>query len=300
MKILVTGASGLIGGRLSPLLEKKGHSILALSRKAPRSENDVQWDPKEGFSDKEAAKLENVDSVIHLAGENVAENWTDEKKRRIRQSRVEGTRTLVDALSATKDPPKSFISASAIGYYGSRGDEVLTEESEAGTGFLPDVSREWEAEAERAGEFGARVACIRIGIVLSKDGGALAKMLTPFKFGVGGTVGSGDQWMSWIAIDDVVKAFAFVLDHDDISGPVNAVSPNPVRNEEFTNALGEVLSRPTILPVPSFGVKLLFGEMGERLLLEGQRVMPSRLSERGFAFEFPELAPALRHVLAEV
>jgi uncharacterized protein len=238
--------------------------------------------------------LENFDAVIHLAGDNVAsENWSAEKKRRIRESRSVGTRVLVDALKKCPQPPKIFVSASATGFYGNR-DEDLTEESPKGEGFLPDVCEEWEREARKAENFGARVTMLRTGVVLTKDGGALEKMLTPFKFGVGGTVGSGKQWMSWIALDDVLDIYHFALENEGLRGAVNTTAPNPVTNEEFTEALGKVLNRPTILPVPEFAIKLLFGEMGERLLLEGQKVLPKKLQDAGFQFKYPNLGEALQ------
>lgn len=298
MKILVTGASGLIGSHLVPTLQAKGHEIYKLSRKKAIKTDEIQWDAYEGFSEREQAKLENMTAVIHLAGESVAGgSWTDEKKQRIRDSRVRGTRTLVDALRKTANPPKVFIGASAIGFYGNRGDEVLTETSPQGTGFFPEVCEEWESETGKASEFGARVILPRIGVVLTKDGGALEKMLTPFKLGVGGTVGSGEQWMSWILIDDLIRIFHFALETDKLSGAVNAVAPNPVTNKTFTETLGKVLHRPTILPVPAFGIKLLFGEMGETLLLEGARILPEKLITAGFDFQFPELEKALRYIL---
>ncbi|MGI8669248.1 MAG: TIGR01777 family oxidoreductase [Aridibacter sp.] len=298
MKILITGASGLVGGELIPTLEAKGHEIFKVSRKVAKNDHEINWDAYEGFAEKEIEKLKGIDAVIHLAGENVGDsNWDEEKKRRIRKSRVEGTRTLVDALKKLENPPKIFISASAVGFYGNRGDEILTEESETGEGFFPEVCRAWEAEGDKAKDFGARVVHPRIGVVLSKDGGALGKMLTPFKFGVGGTIGSGEQWMSWIAIDDLVRIFHFALENENLTGAINATAPNPVNNEEFTDTLGNVLHRPTILPVPAFGIKLLFGEMGEKLLLEGCRVIPQKLLDAGFEFEHPKLEEAIRYVL---
>ena len=295
MKILISGASGLIGTHLIPTLRAKGHEIYRLVRKTPRGADEIQWDSKTGFSEAEAAKLANFDAVVHLAGDNIAsENWSPEKKRVIRESRVTGTRVLVDALRKTQNPPKIFVSASATGFYGNRGDEDLTEESPKGEGFLPDVCDEWEQEARKAENFGARVALLRTGVVLTKEGGALEKMLTPFKFGVGGTVGSGKQFMSWIALDDVLDIYHLVLETDTLRGAINTTAPNPVTNEEFTETLGKILHRPTILPVPEFAIKLLFGEMGERLLLEGNKVLPKKLQDAGFAFKYPNLEDALR------
>jgi uncharacterized protein len=299
MRILISGASGLVGSHLIPVLKEKGHEIFRLVRKTPQSADEVEWDAAQGFAESERAKLENFAAVVHLAGDNVAsENWSDEKKRRIRDSRVVGTRVLVDALKPLEKPPKIFVSASAVGFYGNRKDEVITEESAKGQGFLPDVCEEWETEARRAAaEFGARVVIPRIGVVLAKDGGALEKMLTPFKFGVGGTVGSGRQWMSWIALEDLIRIIVFALENENLNGVVNATAPNPATNEEFTDTLGRVLNRPTILPVPAFAVKLMFGEMGERLLLEGARVVPKKLLDAGFEFKHPNLEEAMKAVL---
>jgi len=297
MKILISGSSGLVGTHLIPTLEEKGHEVYKLVRQTPKSSDEILWDAKKGFSETEQAKLENFDAVVHLAGDNVAsENWSKEKKRKIKDSRVVGTRVLVDALKKTQNPPKIFVSASAIGFYGDRKDEVLTEDSEQGEGFLTEVCTAWEDEIEKAEGF-ARVVFLRIGVVLAKDGGALEKMLTPFKFGVGGTIGSGKQWMSWIALDDLIKLIHFALENENLRGAVNAVAPNPVTNEEFTKTLGKVLRRPTVLPVPEFAVKLLFGEMGETLLLQGARVVPKKLEDAGFEFEFANLEEALKDVL---
>jgi len=299
MKILISGASGLVGTHLIPTLEAKNHDIYKLVRKAAQNADEIQWDAATGFSEEEQAKLENFDAVVHLAGDNVAlENWSDEKKRKIKESRTVGTHVLVDALSKTRNPPKHFISASAIGFYGNRKDEICTEDSEVGAGFLPEVCAEWETEAHKAESF-ARIVCMRIGVVLAKDGGALEKMLTPFKFGVGGTVGSGKQWMSWIALEDIVSIIDFFLENENLRGAVNLTAPNPVTNEEFTKSLGHALNRPTILPIPEFAIKLMFGEMGETLLLQGTRAVPKRLEEAGYKFKYTNVDDAMKNVLAD-
>jgi len=298
VKILITGASGLIGTALQRSFEEKGYELLLASRSEPKTERDVQWDPDTGFRDKDLERLEAVDAVIHLAGESIAGlRWTDEKKKAIRNSRVYGTRTMIETFARLENKPGDFISASAIGFYGDRGDEIMTETSSAGDTFLSDVAKEWESESRRAEDMGIRTVLLRNGIVLSKDGGALGTMLTPFKLGIGGVIGSGKQWMSWVAIDDVVSTVNYALENEKLRGAVNVVSPNPVTNEEFTKTLGEVLYRPTILPLPEFAVNLVFGEMGDALLIDSTRAVPKRLTDAGFEFKYPDLKSALEHEL---
>jgi len=296
MKILITGATGLIGNSLQKVLRGRGHELLFASRKEPRNDSWVQWDYDNGFSDPE--KLEGVDVVIHLAGESISGlRWTDEKKRAIRDSRVLGTRNVVDTISSLKQRPGTLISASAIGFYGDRGDDEMTETSPPGKSFLAEVCREWEAEARRAEDSGVRTVILRTGIILSKDGGALGTMLTPFKLGLGGVIGSGKQWMSWVSLDDHLAVIDYAIENEKIRGAVNSVSPNPVTNEEFTFAMGEVLYRPTFIPVPEFAVHLAFGEMGDALLLDSTRVVPKRLTDAGFEFKYPDLKKALHHAV---
>lgn len=258
----------------------------------------VQWDPANGKVD--VAKLEGHTVAVHLAGESVAKGrWTPEKKARIRDSRVEGTRRLAETLIHLAQPPQTLVCASAIGYYGNRGDEVLREESLPGTDFLAGVCREWEAAALPVAERGIRVVNMRIGIVLSPEGGALAKLLTAFKMGAGGKVGSGNQYMSWIALDDVIGAIHHVLRTENLTGPVNTVAPHPVTNGEFTETLGRVLDRPTVFSVPAFAARLAFGEMADALLLSSARVEPARLLKSNYQFKHPELEGALRHLLGK-
>lgn len=297
MKILIGGSHGLVGTALSKLLEAGGHDIYRLVRSAPESDREIEWSP-DRFSIA-IARLDGFDAVINLAGENIAAGrWTDEQKQRIRDSRIKGTELLSKVFSDLVKPPATFICASAIGIYGSRGDELLTEESKPGDDFLAQVCVDWEQATAAASEKGMRVVNTRFGVILDPHGGALAKMLPPFRMGVGGKIGSGKQWMSWITLDDVVRGLEFVLTNESVKGPVNFVAPNPVTNAEFTKALGHALSRPTIFPIPAFGVRLLFGEMGDALLLGSIRVEPAKLHNAGYSFNDSDLDIALRKLLA--
>ena len=296
MNILVTGSTGLVGSAVVPFLTTGGHRVLRLVRAAPRNADEIAWNPTAGTID--ADKLEGVDAVVHLAGDNIAHGrWTAAKKARIRDSRVSGTHLLSAALAKLNRKPRVLVSASAIGFYGERGDETMTESSPPGTSFLCQVCRDWEAATEPAKQAGIRVVNLRIGVVLTPRGGALAKMLTPFKLCAGGVVGSGRQYWSWIALDDVVGAIHHAITHDQLTGPVNAVAPETLTNAAFTKILGRVLHRPTIAPLPAFVVTLMLGEMGEELLLGSTRVVPNRLQETGYQFRCPTLEGALRHVL---
>lgn len=297
MKILVSGSHGLVGKVLIDALEADGHEIYRLVRHAPDSKKEIEWSP-ERYSIA-ISLIEGFDAVYHLAGESIASGrWNEEKKRKIRESRTKGTKLLADALANLRQPPKTLISASAIGYYGNRGDELLTEVSPPGNDFLAEVCVEWEKATEHATTMGIRVVNTRFGIILDKEGGALAKMLTPFRMGLGGRVGDGKQWMSWILLADVVGALQLALKDETVSGPVNFVAPNPVTNAEFTTTLGRILSRPTIFPIPAFGARLAFGEMADALLLSSQRVQPRVLQDRGYQYEHADLTGALRHALA--
>ena len=298
MKILLSGSHGLVGTALINSLVSPDHDVYRLVRYAPNAETEIEWSP-DRYSIA-LARLEGFDAVVHLAGESIAEGrWTDEKKKRIRESRVRGTKLLGDALANLTNPPKTFISASAIGYYGDRGDELLTETSAPGSDFLAGVCVEWENATALATEKGIRVVNCRFGIILDAEGGALKKMLPPFRMGVGGKIGSGKQWMSWIALDDVIGGINFALANNSIRGPVNFVAPAPVTNAVFTKTLGKVLSRPTIFPIPAFGVRLMFGEMADALLLSSQRVESAVLQKSGYLFKYAQLESALRHVLKD-
>lgn len=296
MKILVTGSTGLVGSVLIPKLRNSGHEIIRAVRRPTDTQGEVFWNPQSG--DVDAARLPGIDAAISLAGENIFGRWTDEKKKAIRDSRVVGTRLLSETMARLDPKPRVLIIASAIGFYGNRGDEIMTEDSSPGTGFLVEVCRETEAATQPASDSGIRVVKLRIGVVLSSKGGALAKMLTPFKLGLGGRIGSGEHFMSWIAMDDVIGIIEHALENDQLVGPVNTVAPNPVTNLEFTKTLGKVISRPTIFPAPAFGLELVFGkEMAEETLLSSTRVEPKRLEASGYTFKYPTLEGALKQVL---
>jgi len=297
MRILISGASGLIGRALTRALAAKGDEPVALVRRAP-SQGEVQWNPVEPL---DPEKLAGCDAVVHLAGKNIAGRWTEKFKQEVRESRVKGAQTLANAAAEAyrrTGRPRAFICASAIGYYGNRGDEVLTEESSPGTGYLADVSLQWEAATNPARDAGVRVVNLRIGVVLARDGGALPSMLLPFRLGLGGRIGSGQQYWSWVSLDDVAGVILFALHGDSLHGPVNVVSPEPARNEDFVRALGEELHRPTIFPLPAFVVHTLFGEMGDTALLGSARVEPAKLKAAGYQFRYPHLKDALRAALA--
>jgi uncharacterized protein (TIGR01777 family) len=296
-RIIVTGATGLVGARLVDTVKESGARVIRGVRRPARDAGEFYWNADAG--EVESGKLEGADAVVHLAGENIAgRRWTAAFKQKVLDSRVKGTRLIAEAIAHAASKPRTFISASAIGYYGDRGDELLTESSSSGNDFLADVCRQWEAAAEPARRAGVRVVNARIGVVLSREGGALGKMLTPFKFGAGGVIGSGRQYISWIAIDDLANALAFILANQSITGPVNLVAPNPATNAEFTVALGRVLKRPTVLPMPAALARLLFGEMADATVLSSTRVAPDVLTRAGFRFQYPALEPALRHLLA--
>jgi len=297
LKITITGASGLIGRRLMKVLAKDDHSLHVLSRHGgtnlPPGVRLSVWDAMKG--EPPADSLREADAVIHLAGEPVAQRWTAHAKQRIRATRVDGTRNLVQALGKLDRKPEVLICASAVGYYGSRADETLAESAAPGNDYLSEVCVAWEREAQAAEAFGMRVVRIRIGLVLDRRGGALQRMLPPFRLGVGGKLGNGRQWMSWIHLDDLAALFQFAL-NSPLRGAINGVSPNPIVNSEFTRILSAALHRPAIFPVPGFGLRVLFGEMGE-VLLASQRAVPQAAVSAGFPFRFPQLAPALSEIL---
>jgi uncharacterized protein (TIGR01777 family) len=297
MDVVVSGASGFIGSALRGALEGAGHRLVAMTRST--GGDGIHWDPDAGVID--SGGLEGVGAVVHLAGEGIGnKRWNDAQKAKIRDSRVRGTTLLAETLAKLSKPPKVLLSGSAVGFYGDRGDEVLTEASRPGGGFLADLCVAWEGAAAPAKEAGIKVSHLRTGIVLSGGGGVLPKMLTPFKLGVGGKLGSGSQWMSWVAIEDEVGAIVHLLGDDAPAGPVNLTAPNPVTNGDFTKALGKALGRPTVLPVPKFGLKTLLGpEMAGELLLASQRALPTRLLDSGYTFKHPELSETLETALSK-
>lgn len=296
MKILVTGSSGLIGSALVTYLEQHQHEVYKLVRvRADLLPREIAWDPHRGVIS--PALLEGMDAVVHLAGENIMARWTEAKKKQILDSRVKSTQLLCQTLCNLKRPPSVFICASAIGYYGNRGNEILTEQSSRGNGFLAVVCNEWEDATRQAVERGIRVVNPRIGMVLSSKGGALKQMLPIFKFGLGGQMGCGDQYVSWIAIDDLVRVIDYAIQRESLAGPLNAVTPYPVTNQELTKMLGHILHRPTFLAMPTFMVKLVFGELGEEVFLSSERVKPKKLEDVGFQFNYPRLEEALRHLI---
>ena len=297
MKVLLTGASGFIGPRLIARLLHEGHSVHAVGRRPPAGFQSIQFSEwKDAGQEVPADALQTSDAIVHLAGEPIAQRWNPEVKAKIRDSRVNGTRKLVESIAKQSRRPQTLISASAIGYYGDREDEILDENSTSGAGFLPEVCIEWERAAREAGNLGLRVVLMRTGIVLGKEGGALKQMLRPFKLGAGGPTASGKQWMSWIHIDDLVSAMVFALARPDLAGPVNGTAPNPVRNREFTSALGTALGRPAIIPTPVFALKLMLGEAAQ-VVLDSQRVMPAVLQGAGFQFRYRDVNEALRHAV---
>jgi uncharacterized protein (TIGR01777 family) len=297
MRVLISGSHGLVGEALIGSLTNDGHEIHRLVRRGRAvGSSEIEWHPNQGLIDVE--HLEGLDAVVHLAGESIASGrWNEEKKRKIRDSRVKGTSLLSRSLQQLSRPPATFICASAIGYYGNRGDQVLTEVSSPGNDFLSQVCVEWEESTQPAVERGIRTVTARFGIILDKEGGALAKMLPPFRMGVGGRIGDGKHWMSWIALGDVIGGLRLTITNQTLNGPVNFVAPNPVTNAEFTKALGKTLSRPTLFPIPAFGLRLAFGEMADALLLASQRVEPTRLKEVGYGFGHSEIGPTLSRIL---
>lgn len=294
MRIAVSGASGFVGSALVPALEAAGHDVMRLIRGRPAGQGEVAWDPASGTVD--AAALAGTEAAVHLSGATIGRRWSSRRKAEILDSRVRSTRLLAETLALLEPRPSVLVCAGPVGIYGDRADEILTEESELGTGFLAGVGRAWEASCEPARTAGIRVVNFRAGIVLSRAGGALERLLTPFRLGLGGRVGSGKQWWSWITMDDLVRVTSFAVD-SDLEGPLNVVSPNPVTNSQFARALGRALSRPAALPFPSVAARMMFGEMAEEALLTGQRALPARLLDAGFVFEYPELDAALRRAL---
>ena len=295
MRIAISGASGLIGSALVTALESGGHEVVRVVRTQPAGPQEVGWDPETGTID--AVALAGIDGAVHLSGATIGRRWNAARKKEILFSRVKSTQLLSETLASLDPRPSVLVCAGGVGIYGDRGDEILTEDSELGSGFLADVGMAWEGACEPARAAGVRVVNLRAGIVLSRGGGALQRLLTPFKLGLGGRVGSGKQWWSWIALDDVVAAIRFALE-GTVAGPVNLVSPNPLTNAQFTKALGKALGRPTLFPFPAFAAKAVFGQMAEEALLTGQRALPAALLDAGFEFGYPEIDAALASALA--
>lgn len=297
MKIAVSGSTGLIGSPLVAALKQRGDAVIRLVRPPTTPTGGaVLWDPERGTIDRRG--LEGVDAVVNLAGESVFGRWSGAKKRRIRESRVQGTRLISDTIASLTERPRVLLAASAIGYYGDQADRELTEQSPAGGDFLAEVARDWEAATGSAARAGVRVVNMRFGVVLTPQGGALGKMLPPFRLGIGGPVGNGKQYVSWIELGDVISAILYLLDKPDLAGPVNITAPEPVTNREMAMTLGKILRRPAVVPVPSFALRMAFGAEGAEMLQSGQRVLPERLRASGFTFRFPTIERALRHLLA--
>ncbi len=294
MKIALTGSTGLVGTALSSALDDAGHDLVRLVRRDTTGPGEVTWDIGAGTID--ARALEGVEAIIHLAGENIGQRWSQSVRRRVLESRVEGTRLIAEAAAALPGKPM-LVCASATGYYGSRGAEELDESSPRGDGFLAEVVEQWEAAADPARAAGLRVVHLRQGIILTRHGGALQRMLLPFRLGVGGKLGSGKQWWSWVSLDDAIAAYLYALEQP-LDGAVNVTAPQTGTNEDFTRALGQALHRPTILPAPAFAIRLAFGQMGTEMLLEGQRVVPTKLVQSGFTFRYPDLPSALTRALS--
>lgn len=300
MRIVITGGTGLIGSKLVPALKEQGYQVLVLARNTAKAQKrlgtDIEvekWDPLE--KELHSGVLEGCYGIVNLAGENINSRWTATKKERILRSRIETTAGLVKAMENAKNRPQVFISTSAVGYYGPRNDEIISEKTAAGTDFLANVCKKWEEEALQAQDLGIRVVLLRLGVVLASEGGALRQMLLPYRFFAGGPVGSGRQWFSWIHLEDLLDVIKYALNNNSLEGPVNATAPQPVTNREFSKILGDVLRRPAWLPVPAFVMRLVLGEMAE-MLLNGQRVIPNRLVQAGFEFEFPNLRQALANL----